>query len=71
MICSPTTFPWGTKKAVTLLDQRIKDGVICLPEVELMPSFEDQKDSRYCPYHKREGHTGTRWSSVVLLENFF
>lgn len=34
----------------------MKNGVSKLAEVELLSFVTDQKDSRYCPYHRREGH---------------
>lgn len=53
-ILSP--FPCGAKKAVALLEQWIIYGVVCLLEVECLPSLADQKDMRYCTYHRRKGH---------------
>lgn len=47
-------FPCGAKKAASLLDQRVKDRVIHLLEVEFLHSLSDQKDVKYCLYHRIE-----------------
>lgn len=38
-----STFSLWSKKALALLHQRIKEDVICLPEVEFLPTIRDEK----------------------------
>lgn len=40
----------GTKKAMVLLEQLVKDKFIFLPKVEFLPSKAYHKNSRYSPY---------------------
>lgn len=42
------------KKVATFFEQWMEDRIICRPEGDSFLLI-DQKDARYCPYHKREG----------------
>lgn len=42
---------------MALLEQRVKDEVIRLPDVELVFAIGDQKDPKYCPYHQKKGYS--------------
>lgn len=46
-------FLYGVKKAMTLLEQWIKDQVIRMPLIDTSPPTVNQKVASYCPYHQR------------------
>lgn len=50
-------FPCRAKKAVTLLEEWVKDRIIRLLDVEFLSSFSNQKDVKFCLYYRRKGHT--------------
>lgn len=39
-----------------MLEQWIIDEVISLPHVDQLPSEEGQRNTNYCPYHRKKGH---------------
>lgn len=65
----PPLFPCRVKNAASLLEQRINDEVICLPNVEFLPIVGDQKDSKYCPFHLRKGHLFKQWFTFRKIFN--
>lgn len=64
---SPVLPPFlcGIKKATALLEQWVKDAGILLPHVDRLPFQVDQRDAKYCPFHRRKG---TIWSNGWFSE---
>lgn len=49
-------FLCGSKKAIVLLEVRVANRSISLPEVRRRPPYKDRRDPMYCPYHMKKGH---------------
>lgn len=60
--------PCNEEKATALLEQWVKDRVVCLPYVDYFSTLEDQKAENNCPFHRR---SGTTLGQYVLFRKLF
>lgn len=64
-VSHPSTFSLRSKEAAALLEQRIKDNVIHLPQVEFAASLEDVKDLKGCPFHRKKGDSRSTFAKIL------
>lgn len=61
-------FSCGIKKATTLLEQCVEESIVFLSHVDHLPSHVEQRDVKYCPFHRRRGHA---LEKCVLFRKIF
>uniref|UniRef100_A0A2N9GQ00 Integrase catalytic domain-containing protein n=1 Tax=Fagus sylvatica TaxID=28930 RepID=A0A2N9GQ00_FAGSY len=70
----PPLFPFTAEEMIAIFDKWVQDQVIKLPKISKQPTAEEQKDPKYCRYHRYVNHLTVdcrtlRWEVNRKIQN--
>jgi hypothetical protein len=70
----PPSLPFTTEEMMAIFDKWVQDQVIKLPKISKQPTAEEQKDPKYCRYHRYVNHPTVdcrtlRWEVNRKIQN--
>jgi hypothetical protein len=70
----PPPLPFTAEEMMAIFDKWVQDQVIKLPKISKQPTPEEQKDPKYCRYHRYVNHSTVdcrtlRWEVNRKIQN--
>jgi hypothetical protein len=70
----PPPLPFTAEEIIAIFDKWVQDQVIKLPKISKQPTAEEQKDPKYCRYHRYVNHLTVdcrtlRWEVNCKIQN--